>query len=62
MYVLTYKLVLALKYRITTRKSTDSKKPNNKESLREYGLIFLRRGNKIDIRGKWAVETGWERG
>jgi hypothetical protein len=51
----------AVKYGITVLQSTDSKKPNNKEGLREDAGHFLRRGNKIDNRSGWMKGTRWER-
>ena len=58
-YVLTYKWILVIKYRITMLQSTDPKKPNTKEGPRKSGWIFLRRRNKIDIWGGWRKGTGW---
>jgi hypothetical protein len=61
-YVLTYKWILAIKYKITSLQSTYPKKSNNREGSREDGLIFLRRGNKIDISSGWRDGSGCERG
>jgi hypothetical protein len=36
-YVLTYKWILDIKYRIIMLSSTDQKKPNNKKGIREDG-------------------------
>jgi hypothetical protein len=48
-YILTYKWILAIKYRITMLYSIDPKIPNNKKDPREDARILCRRGNKIDI-------------
>jgi hypothetical protein len=44
----------------TMLQSTDSKKPYSKEDPREDAFIFLRIGNKIDVRGEWRQGTGWK--
>jgi len=60
-YVLIYKWILAIKYRVTILYSTYPKKVSNKEGPKEDALISLRRGNKIDIRGEWREEIVWKR-
>jgi hypothetical protein len=61
-YMLTYKCILAIKFRIPTLQSTDLKKLNNKEGLREVAGISLRKGNKIAISCGGKEGIGWERG
>ena len=58
---LTYKCILAIKYRIPMLHSTDPKKLNKKEGPSADAWILLKRGNKIVIRGRWREGTGWER-
>jgi hypothetical protein len=38
------------------------KKSNNKEGPREDALIFFRRGNKINIGGRWKEGSEWVKG
>lgn len=58
-YTLTYKCILARKYRISMQQSTDSEELSNKESAEQDDWISLRRGNKTDIRGRTSNgETG----
>ena len=57
--MLTYKWILAIKYRMHTLQPTD-KKSNNKQGLKEDDGILHRRGNKIDIGGGWKERPGWE--
>ena len=55
MYVLPYKWILAIQYRITILQYTDQRKLNNKEDPREDSL---RRINILDIVGRidgWRV-------
>jgi hypothetical protein len=56
-YVLSYKWILAIKYRIPMLHSTDLKKLNKKESTNDDAWISLRRGNKIVKSGRWKEGT-----
>lgn len=57
-YVLNYKWILAIKYRIT-KLGPELKKLNDKEGPREDAWISFRRGNKIVIRNVWRDGGGW---
>jgi hypothetical protein len=59
-YVLIYKWILAIKYRIFMVHATDPKKLNKKAGTSKDAWISLRRGNKIFIRGRWREGTGRE--
>jgi hypothetical protein len=61
-YVLTYKWILAIKYRIPMPCSADPKKLSKKEGRTENAWISLGMGNKTLIGGKWRKGTGQERG
>ena len=41
--------------------SPSPKKLSYKEGPNQYAWISLRRGNRIDIRGRWRGGPGWER-
>jgi len=61
MYVLKYKWILAINYRMPLLPSTNPKKLNNKEGPREDARISHRRVNKIIV-GRVPIEwTVWER-
>jgi hypothetical protein len=51
-YVFFYKWILVIKHRIITLQNKDPKKLINKEGS-------LRRGNGLDIGGRWKERAGW---
>ena len=55
---LTYKCILAIKYRIPMLHSTNPKKLNKKEGPSEGAWISFRRVNKIVIRGRCGRNEG----
>ena len=57
-YVLTYKLILAIRYRISMLYFTDPKNVNNKEGPNKNVQISLRKGNKIVIEADVEMELG----
>jgi hypothetical protein len=59
--MLTYKWILAIKYRMHTLQPTD-KKSNNKQGRREDTSISFTRENTPDLGGGWREEIHWERG
>ena len=60
-YVLTYRWILTIKYKITTLESANPKNPNNKEGPRADGWIFSQKG-KLNRYWRWMEGTGEVRG
>ena len=61
-YILTYKWVLAIKYRMLTLYSREQKKQNKRDCTSKDAQISLRNKDKIVIKGRWRVKHGLESG
>jgi hypothetical protein len=60
--IITYKWILAIKYRITMLQYTDPETPHNKEVPRDDAQVSLRRGSKTEIGSRWKEGAGFLKG